>query len=200
MLRSGTLAAAVGLCASVALAASSASALAGERPPEAPAADASRAKEAAPASGPRLRAGIAAGGGYFWRSGPSFGIGHLDARLGGQLGDVVAIYAQLQAGGWGAGGGSGQSFDTGGSVLSGTAIVDFTMGDAFFLGVGAGGGAFRADPTGTLHLRMGGYPIVAHGDDGMRRNGFMIGADLRAYLSPIAVGISPTLSLGYEAF
>jgi hypothetical protein len=64
-----------------------------------------------------------------------------------------------------------------------------------------GGGAILNNPfAGELHLRAGGYPLMGYGEDGVRRKGLMIGADVRMFFLEGYVLLSPTASIGYEAF
>ncbi len=93
------------------------------------------------ADGPRFRFGISAGGGFL--AGPvSGGYGGGDLRLGVQVNDLVAVYAQPQLGYYGADGSS-----IGGGLLGATAIVDVTLIDRFFVGAG-GGYAILINPSG----------------------------------------------------
>lgn len=144
--------------------------------------------------------------------------GGVDGHIGVQINDLVGIYAVPhftfgkvkvevppldQSSGW--------------VVFTGTAVVDFTFIDQIFVGVG-GGGTYQG-PTctncqalggGVLHARFGGYPVIGLGEDGIRRKGLMIGAELFVnFVSQLSapagvdtsiIFIEPMLTIGYEAF
>jgi hypothetical protein len=144
-------------------------------------------------SGARFRGGISGAGGFetvAGVAGPMFG---LDGRLGVQLNDLIAIYAQPHL-----------SFGTLAGLMTGTfsatALVDLTLADRFFVAAGAGYGVLN-NPSGlVIHARAGGYPIMGRGEDGARRKGLMLGVDFRTYLTGIGTGIQVLGTIGYEAF
>lgn len=145
--------------------------------------------------GPRFRFGISAGGGFL--AGPvSGGYGGGDLRLGVQVNDLVAVYAQPQLGYYGADG-----FSIGGGLVGASAIVDVTLIDRFFVGAG-GGYAILNSPSGPeLHFRFGGYPVMARSTKGMNRKGLSLAVDLRMFfVDGYDMFVSPTLNIGYEAF
>ena len=98
----------------------------------------------------------------------------------------------------------GRAFIVGGGV-----VFDFTLIDRVFIGIGGGVGFFGFFSP-ALHVRFGGYPIMRHGDNGIRRKGLMIALDLEVYaVAPHSasqdpdktlVAVVPKLSIGYEAF
>src|SRR5690606_154796 len=102
-------------------------------------------------------------------------------------------------------------------VFAGTAVVDFTIIDQIFVGVGGGGTVHGPTCTncqalggGVIHARLGGYPVIDFGEDGIRRTGLMLGAELFvSFVSQLSapsgsdtslVILEPMFSIGYEAF
>jgi hypothetical protein len=157
--------------------------------------------------GPRLRAGISVGGGGLFLNGYGVGLVGLDGRIGVQINNLVAVYAQpyLALGGGGDGVGSSGFLTSVGA----DAVVDFTLSNVFFLGVGGGGGGFIApQPTGgtaagsaeQLLFRVGFYPIVARYPRRARRSGLMVGADVRPFFISGASLIQAMGVIGFEAF
>lgn len=163
----------------------------------------------------RFRGGVVGSAGFFWggvaaSSGGEevsleniIGVAGADGHIGIQFVDLVGLY-------W------VPSFDiifgeVGGVMVGSSLVVDFTIADHFFVGVGpgvsvgAGLGFSETDFTvfGTaapvVHLRLGGYPVVGDGEGG-RRKGLAIAADVRVHVYPWGAGIQPMLSIGYEAF
>jgi hypothetical protein len=176
---------------------------------EGAAAEAEPTAEAEPAAGSadggRFRFGIAGVAGLdsvsatgVSISGPMFG---LDLRLGYQINDLIAIYAQphLSFG--------SLSADVQGAVISGatgtfvaTVLGEATFAERFFAGAGFGYGVLN-NPSGlTLHLRAGVYPLMSRATNGPRRKGLMIGIDFRSVFIDGATGLLITGGLGYEAF
>ena len=145
---------------------------------------------------PRFRGGISGGGDALILSGNAAGLGGIDGRLGVQIMDLLGVYAQPHlALGYGSGAFAGS--------LGGTVLVDFTFIDRIFVGVGGGGGLVQfggTEAAGMLHFRAGGYPALGLGDDGIRRKGLMIGADVILHFAAGQVLPSPMVSIGYEAF
>jgi hypothetical protein len=148
---------------------------------------------------PRFRGGISGGGGGFFIEGVAGGIGGLDGRLGVQINDLIGVYAQPQLGIYGV---TLSGFGTGiGGMVAGTVAVDFTFIDQIFVGVGGGGGILNNPAAGELLFRAGGYPLIGFGDDGIRRKGLMLSADVRVFfVSGGLTVVSPTVNIGYEAF
>jgi hypothetical protein len=167
--------------------------------------------------GARFRGGVSAAfGGLFGSEGPasySGILGGADGHLGVQINNLIGVYAvpHLSYGSITAEVGSISASD-GWLDFSGTGVVDVTLFDRFFVGGGAGFAAHAPTCTNcgglagpNVHLRLGGYPLMSRGDDGIRRKGLMIGADLRInFLSDAASNsitlIQPMVSVGYEAF
>ncbi len=187
-----------------------------EPPPEAP-------PEPEDKDGARFRGGVSGAFGGLFGSRDALDYtgftGGVNGHIGVQLFDLMAIYAvpHLAFGQVSLTAPPALEQDSGWLVLTGTAVVDFTFIDRIFVGVG-GGGTFTG-PTctncqalggGVLHVRAGGYPVMGFGEDGVRRKGLMIGADLMvSFVSQLSapstvdtsmVLIEPMLTVGYEAF
>jgi hypothetical protein len=150
------------------------------------------------ADGPRFRGGISAGGGGLFFSGYTFGLGGIDGRLGVQINNLLGVYAQPYVS-------FGSGNISGATGLTGTAgtnlMVDFTFIDQIFVGAGGGGGIIGTGvPAGQLHLRAGGYPLMRRGDNGIRRRGLMLGADMSVHFASGVKLLQPMLSIGYEAY
>jgi hypothetical protein len=144
----------------------------------------------------RFRGGISGGGGALIYAGRVAGLGGLDGRIGAQIIDLVGLYVQPHVA---LGAGSGLFAGS----LGGTLVIDFTFIDHIFVGVGGGGGLVQfggTEAAGMLHFRAGGYPVVGFGEDGIRRKGLMLGADVIVHFAAGQVLPSPMVSIGYEAF
>lgn len=149
--------------------------------------------------GVRFRGGISAGGGFMpvarGNVGGAAGVGGVDGRLGVQIMDLLAVYAQPHVA-------IGSNGFVTASSAGGTVDVELTFIDHIFVGAGGGGGLQQFNetwPCGMLHFRAGGYPYVGYGVDGVRRKGLMIGVDLYVHFAKRIVPM-PMLSIGYEAF
>ena len=167
--------------------------------------------------GVRFRGGVSlAGGGLFGSDEPIDYSGFLvgvSGHIGVQIFDLLALYAvpHLSFG--------SVTFEAGPLKLtegwldvSATGLVDFTIIDQIF--VAAGGGWAAHAPTCTncngatgpvIHFRLGGYPLMDYGDDGVRRMGLMVSGDMRVNILSVSGGDSfvmyqPMLNVGYEAF
>jgi hypothetical protein len=163
-----------------------------EPPPPAP------APAPAPAVDPlRFRGGISFSGGGMFVSGYALGMFGIDGRVGVQINDLVGVYAQpyISLGGGRVPGTSGLAFNTGATLNA-----DFTFIDHVFVGAGGGGGLVGSVGGGQIHVRAGGYPVMRYGKDGVRRRGFMIGADLSVHFAAGLVLVQPMVGIGYEAF
>ncbi|MBW2458625.1 MAG: hypothetical protein JRI68_29270 [Deltaproteobacteria bacterium] len=170
--------------------------------------------------GARFRGGVSAAfGGLIGSEGPldySGVLGGVNGNLGVQINDLIGIYAipHLAFGSITA---SATVANTTVEVSEGwlavavTAMVDFTFIDQIFVGAGGGATAHAATCTncdgltgGVLQFRFGGYPLMGFGDDGIRRQGLMVGADMRInFLSSNGQSITliqPMATIGYEAF
>jgi hypothetical protein len=147
--------------------------------------------------GPRFRGGVSVGGGGLFISGYTFGMGGVDGRLGVQINNLIGVYAQPYL----SGGGGSISGATGATGTAGVnLLVDFTFIDQIFVGAGGGGGLVGDAAAGQLHLRFGGYPLMKRGDNGIRRKGLMIGADLSVHFVDGLKLMQPMFSIGYEAY
>jgi hypothetical protein len=124
-----------------------------------------------------------------------------DLRLGWQVNNLLAIYAQphLSFGSLGTSvAGAPVSGGTGTFVT--TVLGEVTLIDRVFAGAGVGYGMFN-NPSGVaLEARAGAYPLMGHGEDGVRRKGLMVGIDFRDVLLSGASGIMVMGCIGYEAF
>jgi hypothetical protein len=150
-----------------------------------------------PRDGVRFRGGVALTGGGLFVDGYALGLGGIDGRIGVQINNLIGVYAQpyLTFGGGQVAGATGVTGTVGSDV-----IVDFTFLDQIFVGAGAGAGIIGSLVAEQAHLRVGGYPVVARGLNGIRRKGLMIGADLSVHFTSGAVIMQPMVSIGYEAF
>ena len=176
----------------------------------APAPEAAPAPAPAPAGpvaqdGARFRWGISLGGGLEKVdvvSGPMFG---LDFRLGLQLNHLLGFYVQphlsfgslsTEAGGVGITGTTG--------TFSVAAMAEATFKDRLFAGVGGGYGVLNNPSGAMLQARLGGYPVMGRGANGIRRKGLMVGVDLRMIFvssgNASATGILILGAVGYEAY
>jgi hypothetical protein len=156
----------------------------------------------APRDGMRFRWGVSAAGGLekvSVISGPMFGV---DARFGLQLNHLLGFYLQphLSFGKL-----SGES--TGGFKVTGftgtfsvAAMAEATLMDRFFAAAGAGYGVLNNPSGAMIQARVGGYPLVGRGLDGIRRRGLMVGVDIRAIFIDGATGLLVLGAVGYEAF
>jgi hypothetical protein len=124
----------------------------------------------------------------------------LDMRLGYQINNLLAVYAQPHL--------SFGSFDTKGAIpvagftgtFVGTVMAEATFIDRLFVGGGLGYGVFN-NPSGlAIEGRFGGYPLMGKSSTGPRRKGLMIGGDIRAVFLDGATGTMFMGCLGYEAF
>jgi hypothetical protein len=147
--------------------------------------------------GVRFRGGVAGYGGGLFLEGYSMGIGGAQGHLGVQINDLIGVYAVPQVGIYG---GEISGLVGIGGLAGASAVVDFTFLDQIFVGAGGGFAVLNNPIAGELHIRAGGYPAFGFGEDGIRRKGFSIAADLRVFFLQGFVLLSPTLSLGYEAF
>lgn len=145
--------------------------------------------------GVRFRGGISGGAGAEILTGGTTIMGGVDGRVGVQINHLIGVYAQpqLSFGSFGGALGITGTFTT-------TAVVDFTFIDHLLVGAGGGFGVFN-NPTGpVVHLRAGGYPLMGHGEDGIRRKGLMLAFDMRLGFITGDTVVYPMGSIGYEAF
>lgn len=156
---------------------------------------ASAQETSAPKDGGRFRFGINAAGGFESvspLSGPMFGF---DLRLGYQINDLLAVYAQphLSFGSISSGGIGGLT-----GTFVGTVMAEATLSDRFFVGAGAGFGVLN-NPSGfTVEGRAGAYPLMSHSD--ASRSGLMVGVDVKTVFASAATGIVVMGCIGYESF
>ncbi len=143
----------------------------------------------------RFRFGVSGGPGGIFGSSTELGLWMTDLRFGVQLHDALAFYVQPQFGLYVGSAGSASGF---GGVLGATALADVMLDDVLFLAAGAGYAVLTTQSGPELHLRLGGYPVI--GRDIGRRRALLVGADLRVHLLDAGTFVSPTLSIGYEAF
>jgi hypothetical protein len=183
-----------------------------EAPGGAPAPPAAAPQAAAPSSPPpapedagRFRGGINATAGLETvsasgasASGAMFG---LDFRLGWQFNNLFALYAQphlsfgslsTSAAGVPVSGGTGTAV--------GAVMGELTFIDRLFVGAGAGYGVLNNPSGATIEVRAGGYPLMGHGENGIRRKGLMLGGDFRSVFVTGATGTLLMACIGYEAF
>lgn len=166
-----------------------------EAPAGAAAAEAS--SEGSDDDGVRFRGGVSGGGGALIGAGLTLGMGGFDGRMGVQINDLIGVYAQPQLSIYG---GSAGFLSGVGGIAGGTAVVDFTFIDQIFVGAGAGYAVLNNPHGPVVHIRAGGYPLFGYGEDGIRRKGLMLGADLRLHIVSGEVFVAPMASIGYEAF
>lgn len=171
--------------------------------------------EAEDKDGARFRGGVngAFGGIFGSYSIADYGgfLGGVNGHLGVQIMDLLGIYAvpHVAFGSVSVAVGPYEASE-GWLAFVGTGVVDFTFIDQIF--VGAGGGFAAHAPTctnceglvgGALHFRLGGYPLMGHGDDGIRRQGLMVGGDLRINFLSNGGSVTmfqPMVTIGYEAY
>lgn len=157
------------------------------------------------ADGARFRGGAAAKGGALIipSSGDAGGVVGAEGHLGVQVNHLVGIYAVPQlALIFGAGGG-------GGAELGAAVLADFTFDHRFQIGAGpeiisAAAFSSSVNVLGTLYggrLHIAGFPLLGTGENGIRRKGLMVGADV-SFLTSDGGGflLQPTAVVGYEAF
>lgn len=172
-----------------------AEALAQQPPPPAPPAAEPTAGD--DRDGVRFRGGVSLAAGTMFLSSYSGFLAGVDGRLGVQINDMIGVYAvpHLTLGPISVG-----SLSTFIGVFSTTAVVDVTLIDQIYVGAGGGFGVVN-NPTGpALHFRAGGYPLMGYGENGIRRKGLMVGADMRMYLLSGITVMELTGGVGYEAF
>ncbi|MFO0722358.1 MAG: hypothetical protein U1E65_01165 [Myxococcota bacterium] len=153
------------------------------------------AQEAAPRDGGRFRFGIDGAGAFESvspLSGPMFG---LDLRLGYQINDMFAVYAQphLSLGSLSSGAVSGLT-----GTFVGTVMAEATFSDRFFVGAGAGYGILNNPSGPAIEARVGGYPLMSHHD--ADRSGLMLGVDVKTVFASAATGVVVMGCIGYESF
>ncbi|MCA9575635.1 MAG: hypothetical protein R3B40_31370 [Polyangiales bacterium] len=159
---------------------------------------------AAPAAadyGPRFRFGVSGGGGAEFVDGLSAWMVGVDFRIGLQINEMIAIYAQphLSFGKFG-GTGSGLAGTTGTFAVA--AMVDLTFSDMFAVAGGFGYGVFNNPSGPMLALRGAFYPLSNRDEVSGRRRALSVGVDLRTVFlgSPYGTGVHLLATVGYEAF
>lgn len=163
-------------------------------PPAAPAAEPTAGDDK---DGVRFRGGVSATAGTMLISNYSGFLAGVDGRLGVQINDLIGVYAvpHLTFGPVSVG-----SASTVIGVISATTVVDATFIDQVFVGAGGGFGIVNNPSGPVLHVRAGGYPLMGYGQNGIRRKGLMVGADMRMYFLSGATVMQLMGSVGYEAF
>lgn len=151
--------------------------------------------------GVRFRWGISGGGGFWVLSsgGQSLtaGLGGFDIRLGVQINNYLAVYAQPHL----SFGVVSQGRVSGGTGVAATdALVELTLFNRLAIGAGGGAGVLNNPAGPDLHFRLAGYPLVGKGENGIRRHGLMVGADLRIFFLNGGTAIMPFFGVGYEGF
>lgn len=160
-----------------------------------------RKKRGLDPDGVRFRGGISAGGGGLYLLGRGMPGATVDGRIGVQFNDLIALYAQPQLAFFYLEQDSPfGEFDSAIGVLGGTALLDFTFWDDFFLAAGGGVAVLNNPVVPAIHFRTGFYPWMEHGEDNVRRKGFLLGFDLRLLPYGGEVNVMPTVSLGYDAY
>jgi hypothetical protein len=124
-----------------------------------------------------------------------------DLRLGWQVNNLLAIYAQphLSFGSLGTSV-AGTPVSGGTGTFTGTVLGEVTLVDRVFAGAGVGYGLLNNPSGPAIEVRAGGYPLMGRGEDGIRRKGLMVGADFRSVFLSGATGIMVMGCIGYEAF
>lgn len=160
---------------------------------------------ARPTDGVRFRGAIAAAGGAeFGGTGANsfaIGMGGLEGRVGVQISNLVGLYVApyLAFGGGDIGGITAVTGTAGVSLL-----VDFTIADRFFIGVGGGYGVLNNPHGPVIHARLGGYPVMGVGEDGYSRNGLVLSLEARVFLPSFGGEVIPIGQMmgciGYEVF
>lgn len=156
----------------------------------------------------RFRGGVSAYGGAYLFGGFAIPYGGVEGRLGAQIRDWVAVYAEpafLLGGRLG---------ETGGSVVARVSlgvIPEFTVADLWFIGLGpevyavAGGGHSTIDNTtgffaSASYVGINGRTGFAFGSKRPgRRKCFTLAFDGRVDFFGGHPGFAPALSLGYDA-
>jgi hypothetical protein len=124
-----------------------------------------------------------------------------DLRLGWQVNNLLAIYAQphLSFGSLGTSV-AGAPISGGTGTFTGTVIGEVTLVDRVFAGAGVGYGLLNNPSGPAIEARAGAYPLMGRGEDGIRRKGLMVGVDFRSVFVSGATGILFMGCIGYEAF
>jgi hypothetical protein len=151
--------------------------------------------------GVRFRGGIALSGGGEFASGFEVGMGGVEGCVGVQINNLIGLYVQPSLS-VGVGRLRGVEGVTG--TLGISALIDFTITDYFFAGIGGGAGILNNPFGPEIHFRVGGYPVVVVGEDGYSRQGLMLGIDARIFFlqnGPEMYPVTQILaSVGYEVF
>jgi hypothetical protein len=122
-------------------------------------------------------------------------------RLGWQFSNLLAVYVQphLSFGSLGSSG-HGTSITGATGTFLATVMGEATFLDRLYAGAGVGYGVFN-NPSGfVIDLKAGGYPLMGHGDNGIRRKGLNVGLDFRTAFLEGATGLLVLGCIGYESF
>ena len=126
----------------------------------------------------------------------------LDLRLGYQVNDLLAIYAQphLSVGSLSVDGGGDSLTGFTGTIVT-SVMAEATFVDTFFVGGGLGYAIFN-NPSGlALDLKAGAYPLSSRDPDGIGRTGLMVALDMRVvFLDDPYSGLLIMGCIGYESF
>jgi hypothetical protein len=151
--------------------------------------------------GGRFRFGINGAVGLESVAGASGTMYGLDLRLGWQINDLFAIYAQphLSFGSLSVSAGGATFSGSTGTIVS-TVMGEVTLSDRFFGGLGVGYGVLN-NPSGlAFEARVGAYPLMGHKENSSRRRGLMVGVNLKTVSVSGATGVLVMGNVGYEAF
>jgi hypothetical protein len=124
-----------------------------------------------------------------------------EARIGVQVNHLIGIFGTPHFVVANFGGGALNTI----GVFAATADVDFTFVNHFYVGAGGGFGIVNNPSGPVLHFRIGGYPLVGRGPNGIRRRGLQIGADIRNYFTSGGLGGLGTVTeftggIGFDFF
>jgi hypothetical protein len=150
-----------------------------------------------PLDGSRFRFGIAGSVGGEFVSGYTLFMGGVDVQIGLQINNLIAVYLQPHLS-FGGGSINGISGTTG--TFAATGLVEFTMADRFFAGVGGGFGVLNNPSGGVLHFHVGFYPLVSVSPTEPRRRGLMIAIDSRTFFTGVGTVEQLMLTVGREVF
>jgi hypothetical protein len=148
--------------------------------------------------GVRLRVGASATGGALLVESTTAAAFGGEARIGVQINHLIGVFGTPHFVISNVGGGLLGTI----GVLAVTGDVDFTFLNHFYVGAGGGFGVVNNPSGPVLHLRLGGYPIVGRGENGVRRRGLQLGADMRNYFvaNPVGTVTEITFGAGFEFF
>lgn len=151
--------------------------------------------------GMRFRGGVNLAAGTLILEGYSGFLAGVDGRVGLQINNLIGVYAMPHLSfGPVTVGGPGVKATTAIGVFSATALAEATLIDHIYVGGGGGFGVLNKPSGPVVHFRVGGYPLMGHGENGIRRKGLMLGADMRLYILSGVTVMQMMGAVGYEAF